>query len=76
MMPIKYSYLKNYWHSSDVDDCYVIVRVPGMLKDKYYYIDEVYAELSVDGKYNDDNQKGYHPFLVLRGTTELNNKED
>ena len=75
-MAITYSYLRNYWHSSDVDNCKVIVRVPGILKDKYYYVDEVYAELSVDGKYDGNNQKGYHPFLVLKATTELHDEED
>jgi hypothetical protein len=75
-MAITYSYLRNYWHSSDVDNCKVIVRVPGILKDKYYYVDEVYAELSIDGKYDGNNQTKYNPFLVLKGTTELHDKED
>ena len=75
-MAITYSYLRNYWHSSDVDNCKIVVRVPGMSEDKYYYVDEVYAELSVDGKYDGNNQKGYHPFLVLKATTELHSGED
>ena len=70
-MAITYSYLRNYWHSSDVDNCKVIVRVPGMVEDKYYYVDEVYAELSIDGKYDGNNQTSYNPFLVLKATTEL-----
>lgn len=75
-MAITYSYLRNYWHSSDVDNCKIVVRVPGMSEDKYYYVDEVYAELSVDGKYDANNQTKYNPFLVLKASTELHDKED
>ena len=74
-MPITYSYLRNYWHSSDVDNCKIVVRVPGMVEDKYYYVDEVYAELSIDGKYDSNNQTKYNPFLVLKATTELHSEE-
>ena len=75
-MAITYSYLRNYWHSSDVDNCKIVVRVPGMVEDKYYYVDEVYAELSIDGKYDSNNQTKYNPFLVLKASTELHDKED
>ena len=75
-MAITYSYLRNYWHSSDVDNCKVIVRVPGILKDKYYYVDEVYAELSIDGKYDGNYETKYNPFLVLKASKELHDKED
>ena len=75
-MAITYSYLRNYWHSSDVDNCKIVVRVPGMSEDKYYYVDEVYAELSVDSKYDGNNQTKYNPFLVLKATTELHSEED
>ena len=75
-MAITYSYLRNYWHSSDVDNCKIVVRVPGMVEDKYYYVDEVYAELSIDGKYDSNNQTKYNPFLVLKATTELHSEED
>ena len=75
-MAITYSYLRNYWHSSDVDNCKIVVRVPGMSEDKYYYVDEVYAELSVDGKYDANYQTKYNPFLVLKASTELHDEED
>ena len=78
-MAITYSYLRNYWHSSDVDNCKIVVRVPGMSEDKYYYVDEVYAELSVDGKYDSNNIPNitkYNPFLVLKASTELHDEED
>ena len=75
-MPITYSYLRNYWHSSDVDNCKIVVRVPGMSEDKYYCVDEVYAELSVDGKYDGNYETKYNPFLVLKASTELHDEED
>ena len=75
-MAITYSYLRNSWRSSDVDNCKIVVRVPGMSEDKYYYVDEVYAELSVDGKYDANNQTKYNPFLVLKASTELHDEED
>jgi hypothetical protein len=47
-----------------------------MSEDKYYYVDEVYAELSVDGKYDGNYETKYNPFLVLKASTELHDEED